>query len=63
MSNADVKSPCISVCALNDDDICVGCYRSAHEITEWSRLDNTQKRSVLAEANKRFKQLNKHILL
>lgn len=58
-----VRSPCISVCALNADDICMGCYRSAHEITEWSRFDNEQKQAVLAETKERFKKQSKHLLL
>ncbi len=63
MSDVEVRSPCISVCALNADEICMGCYRNAHEITEWSRFDKVQKLEVLAETKKRFEKLNKHVLL
>ncbi|WP_101759349.1 DUF1289 domain-containing protein [Oceanicoccus sp. KOV_DT_Chl] len=59
----EVKSPCISVCVLNEDDVCEGCYRSAQEITDWSVLSNTEKQSVMVEVRQRFKQLNKHLLL
>lgn len=59
----DVKSPCISVCVLNDENICEGCYRSAQEITDWSVLDNQQKRVVLLKTKQRFQRLNKHQLL
>lgn len=58
-----VKSPCISVCVLNDEDICEGCYRSAQEITDWSVLSNPEKKAVLVEVGARFKALNKHLLL
>ncbi|MCY1401903.1 hypothetical protein D3C76_224040 [compost metagenome] len=40
-------SPCISVCALDDDDICVGCQRTGDEITRWGRMDNNERRQVL----------------
>ena len=31
-----VKSPCVSVCALDEQDICIGCQRTAAEITLWA---------------------------
>lgn len=54
----DVKSPCISVCVLNAEDICEGCYRSAREITDWSVLSNEGKREVLQRARRRFNASN-----
>jgi predicted Fe-S protein YdhL (DUF1289 family) len=42
-----VKSPCVSICALDSDDICVGCYRSALEITDWVVMTDEAKREVL----------------
>lgn len=61
--DATVKSPCILVCVLNDEDICEGCYRSAQEITDWTELSNPQKEQVLLKVSERFKVLNKHLLL
>ncbi|MCR8922702.1 DUF1289 domain-containing protein [Dasania sp. GY-MA-18] len=58
-----VKSPCISVCVLNEEDVCEGCYRTALEITDWVMYSNDEKREVLGECKKRFKAMNKHILL
>lgn len=43
-------SPCISVCALDENDICMGCYRSAQEITDWFVADAEKKRQMLALA-------------
>ncbi|WP_426133699.1 DUF1289 domain-containing protein [Pseudomonas sp. PWP3-1b2] len=42
-----VASPCVSICALDDDDICTGCQRTVDEITRWSRMDNAERRVVL----------------
>jgi predicted Fe-S protein YdhL (DUF1289 family) len=53
-----VPSPCVSVCALNDNDICIGCYRSADEIRQWTVFDNQQKRQVIQAANDREKEVN-----
>lgn len=30
-----VASPCVSICALDEQDICTGCQRTAGEITRW----------------------------
>ena len=48
-----VASPCVCVCALDDDDICVGCQRSGEEITRWGRMDNAERRVVLARCHER----------
>ena len=53
-----VPSPCVSVCALNENDICVGCYRSADEIRQWGIFDNVEKRGVIQKAYEREKQFN-----
>jgi predicted Fe-S protein YdhL (DUF1289 family) len=52
---AEVKSPCISVCALNDDGVCIGCWRSVDEIAGWSDLSNEEKRAVLKQSQLRAK--------
>lgn len=48
-----VPSPCVSICALDDNDICVGCFRSGREISEWGRLSDDDKRAVLARCAER----------
>ena len=50
-----VKSPCISVCALDTDDICTGCFRSLREIGDWSSYSNDEKREVVTEARQRMR--------
>ncbi|WP_375162891.1 DUF1289 domain-containing protein [Pseudomonas sp. LS44] len=50
-----VASPCVSICALDDEDICIGCQRSAAEITGWGRMDNTERRQVLHLSHERAK--------
>ena len=47
------KSPCISVCVLDEQDICMGCYRSADEITDWFWCSNEKKTEVLRLAQER----------
>ena len=49
----DVKSPCIEVCSLNNQDMCIGCYRTANEIIEWFSAPNERKREILASVDQR----------
>lgn len=46
----ELASPCISVCLLDEQDICLGCYRSAAEITDWFMANPSEKRDILARA-------------
>lgn len=48
-----VASPCVYVCALDEADICIGCQRSAAEITRWGRMDNAERRQVLLRCTER----------
>ncbi len=60
MNNTEqpVSSPCISICALNEDDVCIGCYRSAGEIREWVAMDNSERKIVLQRSALRARQVN-----
>ena len=40
-------SPCVSICALDGDDICVGCFRTGREISYWGLLPVEERREVL----------------
>ena len=47
MEHEAISSPCVSICALDEDDICVGCYRSGLEISDWVIMSEERKREVL----------------
>jgi len=53
-----VKSPCVSICALNDDDVCVGCWRTGNEISHWGAYSNDERRAVLKLSFERAKAEN-----
>lgn len=55
MTAHKVKSPCVNLCSLNDDDVCIGCYRTGQEISRWGRLTPQQQRAVLIKVRKREK--------
>ncbi len=46
-------SPCVSVCALDENDICMGCYRSATEITDWFMATPAEKREIMRRVEER----------
>lgn len=48
-----VASPCISVCFLNEQDICAGCHRSVDEIGRWWQMSDDERRVVLARCVER----------
>lgn len=50
-----VASPCVSICALDEEDVCIGCQRNVAEISRWSRMDNAERRQVLARCHQRAK--------
>ncbi|MCG7201436.1 DUF1289 domain-containing protein [Marinobacter pelagius] len=48
-----VRSPCVSVCALDENDVCIGCHRTGDEILRWTQLSNDERREVLRKVAKR----------
>src|ERR1051326_1901890 len=56
-----VQSPCIDVCRLDANEICVGCERSIDEIVAWARSPDTERLRVLArvEIRRRARAANR----
>lgn len=48
-----VGSPCVSICALDENDICIGCQRTGDEILYWTRMNNEERRAVLSQLDQR----------
>jgi hypothetical protein len=40
-------------CCLNDELICLGCFRSLDEIRDWGIADDHRRRIILQNANLR----------
>lgn len=53
MSSTEPQSPCISVCVLDENDICMGCFRSAEEVTDWFMASAEEKQAILERAEQR----------
>ncbi|HHH43575.1 MAG TPA: DUF1289 domain-containing protein [Gammaproteobacteria bacterium] len=50
MPAATVPSPCIRNCCLDENDICMGCFRSLDEIIAWGTADDEARQNILNRA-------------
>lgn len=57
-----IESPCIRKCCLNNEDICLGCFRDLNEITQWAYYSNTEKQQVLDQVTQRKTLYNKNLI-
>ncbi|MGC1429299.1 MAG: DUF1289 domain-containing protein [Albidovulum sp.] len=54
----EVDSPCIQLCTVHPAErICVGCYRSIDEITNWSKMTPETRRAIMEELPSRAPRL------
>lgn len=49
-----VASPCVRMCTLDDNDVCVGCGRTLADITGWTRMSEPDKAACVARARERL---------
>lgn len=40
-------SPCVRVCRIAEDGLCVGCARTTAEIAIWSRIDDAEAIAIM----------------
>ena len=51
--NNQIQSPCVSNCCLDENDICLGCFRHVDEITGWHTADSHRRLEILANCKQR----------
>ena len=61
-----VSSPCIGICSyspdlLEEENICIGCYRNKEELTNWWAWDVPRKLQALEDIEKRKQSYGKLI--
>jgi hypothetical protein len=49
LSSSPVPSPCVDICRLDAQGLCVGCRRTIDEISEWPRASEARRREILCE--------------
>lgn len=53
MTSLTITSPCIRSCCLDNNDICLGCFRSLDEIKLWGKLvTEPEKQSLILDQAK-----------
>ena len=52
-SQEKLQSPCVNVCYLDDNDVCVGCYRTGYEISQWGSLAIEGQRAIMQKVRER----------
>ncbi|MEM8499138.1 MAG: DUF1289 domain-containing protein [Pseudomonadota bacterium] len=50
----DVPSPCVQICCLDVNDICIGCFRTSDEIREWTLFSNEAKKEIIKLTHQRY---------
>ena len=61
MTPTKPQSPCISICTLDDNDVCMGCLRTLDEIVDWTMLSDDEKRGVLERVAQRAQHTNQAV--
>lgn len=51
--SAGPMSPCVSICTLDPNGVCRGCFRTLAEISGWLRMSADERHRVLRSAELR----------
>lgn len=46
-------TPCIGICRMDAEGLCVGCRRTLPEIARWGTMDDHERRRWIAEVQPR----------
>ena len=52
-----VKSPCVSICVLDEGQLCLGCGRTRNEIGHWSKATADEQREICMLATQRLEAM------
>lgn len=52
--NAPTSSPCTNICRIEPASrLCLGCWRSIKEITDWGRMSEKQRQEIMEDLPQR----------
>ena len=57
-----VSQPCIRKCCLNEEDVCLGCFRTFDDMLLWQKSTHSEKVQMLAHAQERKCKERKRIV-
>ncbi len=47
LPTAAVETPCVKICVIDEDGLCVGCARTLEEIGSWGQWSAAQRAAVM----------------
>ena len=50
-----MKSPCVRICALNEEHWCVGCGMTVRDLRIWRSVDEEEQKRIVAESSERVR--------
>lgn len=53
---SDIHKPCIRQCCLNEDEVCLGCFRTFSDMLSWHKASIQEKKAMLQKAEMRKKE-------
>tara|TARA_B100000780_G_scaffold272797_1_gene235496 strand:+ start:636 stop:821 length:186 start_codon:yes stop_codon:yes gene_type:complete len=57
VKSKEIESPCVGICQYNDEELCIGCFRTAQEISEWSISSDEKREKIMGELDTRMEKL------
>lgn len=58
-SPSTCPSPCVRLCTLNAQDVCVGCGRTLADITGWTKMSDADKLACVEQARAALQQMGR----
>lgn len=52
----NINKPCIRQCCLNEEDVCLGCFRTFDDMLQWNKSSSEEKMKMLEMAKERKKE-------
>ena len=50
-----IDSPCKRHCAVNQQQVCIGCGRTVREIRIWTNASEEEQKEILAKSSERLR--------
>ncbi|MBF67437.1 MAG: DUF1289 domain-containing protein [Gammaproteobacteria bacterium] len=50
-------TPCVHICAVNQDHVCIGCHLTLQEMVRWPKADERERQDILSRAEKRREEM------
>ena len=52
-----IKSPCVRICALNQQAVCVGCGMTVRDIRMWRSIDDQEREKIVTASRDRLRSM------